>query len=116
MQEQTSTTASGRKSEAPSTGRAARQAIRANQHAGPTSGLAPGFVQANLAILPQALAGDFLQFCQRNPKPCPLIGISPPGDPRIPALGEDLDIRTDLPRYRVWRNGAVVEEPTDVRK
>jgi uncharacterized protein YcsI (UPF0317 family) len=116
MQEQTSTTASGRKSEPLSTGRAARLAIRRNQHAGPTSGLAPGFVQANLAILPQALAQEFLQFCRLNPKPCPLIGVSAPGDPRVPALGEDLDIRTDLPRYRIWRNGALVEEPTDVLK
>jgi uncharacterized protein YcsI (UPF0317 family) len=118
MQEQTSTTASGPRLEpaALSASRAARLAIRRNQHAGPTSGLAPGFVQANLAILPQALAQDFLQFCQRNPKSCPLIGISAAGDPRVPALGEDLDIRTDLPRYRVWRDGALVDEPTDVRK
>jgi uncharacterized protein YcsI (UPF0317 family) len=118
MQEKTLTTATMRreKTDALSTGRAARLAIRRNQHAGPTSGLAPGFVQANLAILPQALAQDFLQFCQLNPKPCPLIGVSDPGDPRVPALGEDLDIRTDLPRYRIWRNGALVEEPTDVLK
>ena len=99
-----------------STGRAARLAIRRNAHAGPTSGLAPGFVQANLAILPQALAADFLQFCQRNPKPCPLIGVAAPGDPRIPALGEDLDVRTDVPRYRVWRDGALADEPSDVVK
>ena len=118
MQEQTSTTASGPRLEpaALSAARAARLAIRRNQHAGPTSGLAPGFVQANLAILPQALAQDFLEFCQRNPKPCPVIGISAPGDPRVPALGEDLDIRTDLPRYRVWRNGTLIDEPTDVLK
>jgi len=118
MQEKTLTTATMRreKTDALSTGRAARLAIRRNQHAGPTSGLAPGFVQANLAILPQALAQDFLQFCRLNPKPCPLIGVSAPGDPRVPALGEDLDIRTDLPRYRIWRNGALVEEPTDVLK
>ena len=118
MREKTLTTATMRreKTDALSTGRAARLAIRRNQHAGPTSGLAPGFVQANLAILPQALAQDFLQFCRLNPKPCPLIGVSAPGDPRVPALGEDLDIRTDLPRYRIWRNGALVEEPTDVLK
>ncbi len=116
MQEQTLATANLRreKPDAPSTGRAARLAIRRNEHAGPTSGLAPGFVQANLAVLPQALAQDFLQFCQRNPKPCPLLGISAPGDPGIPALADDLDIRTDLPRYRVWRDGEVVEEPTDI--
>jgi uncharacterized protein YcsI (UPF0317 family) len=116
MQERTLTTARAAKPEAFSTGQAARLAIRRNQHDGPTSGLAPGFVQANLAILPQALAQDFLQFCRLNPKPCPLIGVSVPGDPSVPALGEDLDIRTDLPRYRIWRNGALVEEPTDIRK
>jgi uncharacterized protein YcsI (UPF0317 family) len=85
-------------------------------HRGATSGLAPGHVQGNLAILPQALAGDFLRFCQLNPKPCPLIGTSAPGDPRIPALGEDLDIRTDLPRYRIWKNGELVAEPEDLRE
>jgi len=99
---------------ASATGLAARRAIRAGAHLGSTSGLAPGYVQGNLAILPQALAGDFLRFCQLNPKPCPLVGMSAPGDPRIPALGEDLDIRTDLPRYRVWKNGKIVDEPTDL--
>jgi len=71
-------------------------------------------VQGNLAILPAAVAGDFLRFCQLNPKPCPLLAASAPGDWRLPALAEDLDIRTDLPRYRVWRDGAIVDEPTDV--
>jgi uncharacterized protein YcsI (UPF0317 family) len=98
------------------TGRAARLAIRRDAHAGPTSGLAPGFVQANLAILPHALAEDFLQFCRRNPKPCPLIGVGAPGDPHIPELADDLDIRTDLPRYRVWRDGALADEPGDILK
>jgi uncharacterized protein YcsI (UPF0317 family) len=102
--------------EAPQTGVAARHAIRRNAHAGPTSGLAPGFVQANLAILPRALAEDFLRFCQLNPKPCPLIGVGAPGDWRLPALAEDLDIRTDLSRYRVWRDGAVVDEPSDLMR
>jgi len=118
MQEQTIAAAAvlRQKPQTLATGRAARLAIRHNQHVGSTSGVAPGFVQGNLAILPQALAQDFLQFCRRNPKPCPLIGVSAPGDPRIPELAEDLDIRTDLPRYRVWRNGALVEEPTDILK
>jgi uncharacterized protein YcsI (UPF0317 family) len=97
-------------------GLAARLTIRANKHRGPTSGLAPGYVQGNLVILPQALAGDFLRFCQLNPKPCPLIGTSAPGDWRLPALAEDLDIRTDLPRYRVWRHGDLVAEPEDIRE
>ena len=98
------------------TGVAARQKIRRSEHSGPTSGLAPGFVQANLAILPQRLAEDFLRFCQLNPKPCPLIGVSAAGDWRVPSLGADLDIRTDLPRYRVWREGSVVDEPSDLMR
>jgi uncharacterized protein YcsI (UPF0317 family) len=116
MRQQTLTKPSGSNLETLSTGQAARLAIRRNQLTGSTSGVAPGFVQANLAILPQALAKDFLQFCLRNPKPCPVIGMSAPGDPRVPALGEDLDIRTDLPRYRVWRSGNLVDEPNDVLK
>ena len=95
-------------------GLAARLAVRSGAHLGPTSGLAPGYVQGNLAILPKALAEDFRIFCERNPKPCPLIGMSAPGDPRVPDLGDDLDIRTDLPRYRLWRNGALVAEPDDI--
>ena len=86
----------------------ARLAIRAGTHRGPTSGLAPGYVQGNLAILPQALAADFLRFCQLNPKPCPLIGTSAPGDPRVPEMGEDLDIRyrpVTLSRLEEWRAG-----------
>ena len=82
---------------------------------GPTAGLAPGYVQGNLAILPAALAADFLRFCQLNPKPCPLLAASAPGDWRLPTLADDLDIRTDLPRYRVFRNGELVDEPTDIR-
>ena len=92
---------------------AARHACRSGM-AATTAGVANGFVQGNLAILPEKLAASFHRFCQLNPKPCPIIGMSDVGDPRIPALGIDLDIRTDLPRYRVWRDGEVVEEPTDI--
>src|ERR1700676_4278640 len=74
------------------------------------AGIANGFVQGNLAILPEKLAASFHRFCQLNPKPCPVIGMSDVGDPKIPSLGIDLDIRTDLPRYRVWRDGEGVEE------
>lgn len=94
-------------------GRDARLAYRSGK-VGVTAGVAPGFVQGNLAILPDKLASAFHRFCQLNPKPCPIIGMSEVGDPRIPALGIDLDIRTDLPRYRVWRDGKLVEEPTDI--
>ena len=92
-----------------------RLRIRSGSFTGPTSGLAPGNVQANLVILPKALAHDFLRFAQANPKPCPVLAVSEAGSPAFPALGEDLDIRTDLPRYRVWRNGELVDEPTDVK-
>jgi uncharacterized protein YcsI (UPF0317 family) len=95
-------------------GRRERRRIRMGDFTGPTAGLAPGNVQANLVILPQALAHDFLRFAQANPKPCPVLAVSEAGDPRFPGLGEDLDIRSDLPRYRVWRRGELVEEPTDV--
>ncbi len=91
-----------------------RLRIRAGDFSGPTAGLAPGNVQANLVILPKALAHDFLRFAQANPKPCPVLAVSEPGDPRLPALAKDLDIRTDLPRYRVWRRGELIEEPRDV--
>lgn len=93
----------------------ARRAYRAGEIA-VTAGVAPGYVQGNLMILPEKLASAFHRFCQLNPKPCPIIGISEVGDPRIPALGIDLDIRTDIPLYRVWRNGEMVEEPVDIMK
>jgi uncharacterized protein YcsI (UPF0317 family) len=96
-----------------SPGVAARHACRSGM-AATTAGVANGFVQGNLVILPEKLAASFHRFCQLNPKPCPIIGMSDVGDPKIPALGIDLDIRTDLPRYRVWRDGEVAEEPTDI--
>jgi len=97
------------------TGRDVRLASRSGALDAPTTGLAPGFVQGNLAILPHDCAEDFLRFCQANPKPCPLLGVSEAGDPAIPALGADLDIRTDIPRYRVWRDGELVGEPREVK-
>jgi uncharacterized protein YcsI (UPF0317 family) len=97
------------------TGRDVRLACREGRYDGQTSGLAPGIVQGNLAILPRDWADEFLRFCQANPKPCPLLGVSEAGDPHLPRLAADLDIRTDLPRYRVWRDGELVDEPRDVR-
>ena len=94
--------------------RRARLMIRAGEHRGHTAGLAPGTIQGNLCILPADYALEFAAFCQRNPKPCPLIGMSEPGDPRIPALARDMDIRTDLPQYRIFRDGELVDEPSDI--
>lgn len=93
-----------------------RRAIRNGEWPNPTAGLAPGYVQVNFAILPEKDAGDFLRFCQKNPKPCPLIAVSEAGDPFIPQLGKDLDIRTDTPRYRVFRKGEAIAEPLDIRE
>jgi uncharacterized protein YcsI (UPF0317 family) len=92
-----------------------RATIRAGAHTGHTAGLAPGRLQANLAILPAAYADDFHAFCKKNPKPCPLVGKSEIGVPHIPALGADIDIRTDLPGYNVYRDGELAESLTDIR-
>lgn len=91
-----------------------RAACRSGAWTSPTPGLAAGFVQANLVVLPRDWAFEFLLFCQRNPKPCPLLDVTEPGDaePKFAAPGADL--RRDLPKYRVWRGGELVAEPTDI--
>lgn len=92
-----------------------RQAIADGRYTGNTSGLAPGFVQCNIVILPESEANDFLRFCQLNPKPCPLIASSQaPGSPALTLLG-NIDIRTDVPRYRVFRDGKLDTELTDIK-
>jgi uncharacterized protein YcsI (UPF0317 family) len=94
-----------------------RRQIRSGGHKTTTAGRALGHLQGNLVILPADWALDFAVFCQRNPKPCPLLAISDRGDPVLPSLGEDLDLRTDLPKYRIWENGelrAEVHEISDV--
>ena len=92
-----------------------RAAIRRGEHAGPTAGLAAGFTQANLVVLPEADAFDFLRFCLRNPKPCPVLDVTDTGSPEPAQLAPGADLRTDLPRYRVWRRGELASEPLDVR-
>jgi uncharacterized protein YcsI (UPF0317 family) len=95
--------------------RQARLAMREGRWTRPTANVAPGRVQANLVILPKDWAFDFLLFCQRNPKPCPLLVASEPGAVDLPGWGEDLDLRTDLSGYRVFRDGELVEETDDIR-
>ncbi|NNG20432.1 putative hydro-lyase [Naumannella sp. ID2617S] len=90
----------------------ARQRARAGLCA-PTTGWAYGFTQTNLVVVPQDWAYDLLLFCQRNPRPCPVLDVSDVGTPST-RLAPDADLRTDLPRYRVWRDGELVEEPTDI--
>lgn len=91
-----------------------RSKIRAGEHIGNTSGAAPGFVQCNIVILPVSHAHDFLRFCQLNPKPCPLIAMGEPGATALPTLG-DIDIRSDIPGYRVFRDGKLTEEVSNIR-
>jgi uncharacterized protein YcsI (UPF0317 family) len=91
-----------------------RQAARAGHHTGPTPGHAPGYVQANLVILPHELAFEFLLFCHRNPKPCPLLDVTEPGSPVPAGVAPDADLRTDLPCYRVYQHGELIAEPTDI--
>ena len=94
--------------------REVRQQIREGKWRRPTAGLAPGFVQANLAILPRALAFDFLLFAQRNPKPCPVIEVTDVGSPEPKLSAPGADLRTDLPKYRIYRNGVLEGEATDL--
>lgn len=92
----------------------ARTMIRKNEWNKPTSGLANGYIQGNLAVLPKELAFEFLLFCQRNPKSCPIIDVTEPGS-GVPALSApNADLKTDIPKYRVYRHGVLSEEQTDV--
>ena len=91
-----------------------RQRIREGSYRGQTAGLAPGRLQANLAILEGGLADDFLAFCLLNERPCPLVGITRRGDPAMPGLG-DIDIRTDVPSYNVYRDGRLEGAVPDIR-
>lgn len=93
-----------------------RADIRSGRHTGTTSGLAPSLVQGNVVILPAEWAAEFLMYCQNNPVALPLIGVSEPGDPMLPELGHDLDIRTDIPEYQVFRDGERAETVTDIRE
>jgi len=89
-----------------------RAAIRAGEWTTQTSGLAPGYTQANLVILPRDLAYDFLLFAQRNPKPCPVLDVLDAGSVSGPLL--DGDVRTDLPAYRVYVDGELADETPDI--
>ncbi|HMC66379.1 MAG TPA: putative hydro-lyase [Gemmataceae bacterium] len=98
------------------TGADVRREAAAGQLNGPTPGLALGYVQANLVIVPREQAFDFLLFCQRNPKPCPLLDVTEPGSPEPKLAAPGADIRTDVPRYCVYQHGELVEEPTDLNR
>ena len=90
-----------------------RKLVRTGAYEGRTTGLARGKLQANVVILPRRFAGEFHQFCVRNPKPCPLVGINRIGSPSLPTLG-DIDIRTDAPQYNIYCFGEVIGWKTDI--
>jgi uncharacterized protein YcsI (UPF0317 family) len=94
--------------------REARLAMRRGEWTGPTNFMVPGYVQCNLVVLPKADAYDFLVYCQRNPRPCPVIEVTDPGDPEPRLCAPGADLRTDLARYAVYRDGVCVEEVTDI--
>ncbi len=96
------------------TGAEVRRQARQGRLRTPTAGLALGFVQANLVVVPRDLAFDFLLFCQRNPQPCPLLDVTDPGSAEPRRAAPKADVRTDVPRYRVYRYGLLVDEPTDL--
>lgn len=98
----------------PVTGQAVRADCRRGAWTGPTAGLAPGFAQANLVIVGQEAAADFAEFCRRNPRPCPVLEVTAPGDPEPKHLAPGADLRTDLPRYRVLRDGRCVDRPLQI--
>ena len=96
------------------TPRELRALMASGEFSDQTSGLCEDYAQANLVILPKDWAFDFLLFTLRNPKPCPLIEVLDPGEPHTSVMAQGADVRKELPRYRVWRDGEVVEEPTDI--
>ncbi|MGW8426547.1 putative hydro-lyase [Peribacillus simplex] len=91
-----------------------RAMIRNNELIKPTAGMANGYAQANLAILKKEHAFDFLLFCQRNPKSCPLLDVTEIGSPIPKFAAQSGDIRTDIPKYRIYKYGELMEEVTDI--
>jgi uncharacterized protein YcsI (UPF0317 family) len=98
----------------PQTGTEVRQLIREGRFSQPTSGVSPHHVQANVAILPRDVAFEFLLFCQRNPKPCPVIEVIEAGQVEAALTAPSSDIRTDVGLYRIFKNGELVEEPDSI--
>jgi uncharacterized protein YcsI (UPF0317 family) len=94
--------------------RAARAAIRAGAITGNTAGLVHGYVQGNVAIVPSAVADDFARYCAVNARACPVLAIGRAGDPGLPTLGDEIDIRADLPRYFVYRDGKLAEQTHEI--
>ena len=91
-----------------------RQIVRQEKWTEWTSMACRGYAQANLAIVPKEIAFDFLMFCVRNPRPCPVLDVTDPGDPHPKLTAPEADLRTDLPKYRVYKKGELVDEPSNI--
>ena len=91
-----------------------RQMTRKGEWTDQTDDVCNGYAQANLVSIPKDYAFEFLLFCNRNPRPCPIVDVTEPGNPHSLKMAPEADLRTDLPRYRVWRDGDIVAEPTEV--
>lgn len=98
----------------PNAAAALRSRIRSGAFDLPTTGQAEGFLQANLVILPKLFASDFERYCHLNPKPCPIVAMGKPGDPTLQSAG-DIDIRTDIARYRIYESGKHTRSVKDLR-
>jgi len=93
-----------------------RNRVRKGEWTGSTHGICRGYAATDVVILPKAHAYDFLVFCNRNPKTCPVVDITDVGSPHPPTIAPEADLRTDLPKYRVYRDGRVIDEPTDIHQ
>ena len=91
-----------------------RAAIRSEGYRGHTAGLGEGCLQTNIVILPSSFALDFMRYCQRNPKPCPLVGVTDTGDAQFRTMGRDINVRTDVPAYNVYRDGRLVQTVSSI--
>lgn len=92
----------------------AREKIRNGEINQPTNGISNGYIQANVVILPKRYAYDFLKFCHRNPKSCPLLDVSEDGEVNFPNFAPTADIRYDVGHYRIYRHGKFIEETNNI--
>ena len=93
-----------------------RQLIRERTWRDITLEACRGYVQLNLVMLPKDIAFEFLLFCNRNPQPCPVVEVTEPGNPHPKEMAPEADLRTDLPKYRVWKDGELINEPNEITK
>ena len=91
-----------------------RSIVRKSEWTAVSSGACQGYAQANVVILPKEYAFEFLLFCNRNPRPCPILDVTEPGDPHPKLMAPEADLRTDVSWYRVFKHGKLIDEPTDV--